>query len=206
MPRPHAAGTGRTTGSWTPRLAGISAALLVAGGGAIAYLIAGPANASRGPGLPTRVLSVQTVGIVAQGSGGPATARLLTDSPHGVLFGAMPPADQPQGNPQWTADTMAGGTYVFIYAPDGKCLASAAGRRRTVLALRRCDLGPDQRWRQVNGTTVSAGHQYGQYRNLGSGRCLTAGGAAGQAVDPARLAPCDPASRAGQRVSFWWSA
>jgi hypothetical protein len=211
MPRQHSARAGRRTqGSWTPRIAGLSAAVLVAGGGAIAYSVASPGAGHHPDPLPMRVQSVQTVGIIARPApAGPA--RLLTDSPSGLAFGPIPAAEQDQGDPQWTADTMVGGTYIFIYAPDGMCLAAVRRRHRQVLALKRCDLGRDQRWQRVGGTSMSAGHEYGQYRDLGSDRCLTAGATGSTAADTAAgLTPCAPAApasaRARQLVSFWWAA
>lgn len=201
MPRQHVARSGRTRGSWTPRLAGIGAALLIAGGGALAYVIVSPAHASRGGGpLPTRVVSVQTVGIVARAAG--SSTRQLTDSPTGLRWVAMPPGGE-QGNSQWSADTMAGGTFVFIYAPTGQCLASVTHRHQIVLGLRRCDLGATQRWRRISYAVQSQGHQYGQYRALGSGRCLTAAGGEAAAV---ALEPCSRSRPAEQLISFWWTA
>jgi hypothetical protein len=181
----------------------------VAAGGAIAYSVASPAHASRPPGhLPTTVQSVQTVGIIGllPGEAGAATAlRELEVTPGGLQFGPMPPASLPQGDPQWTADTIAGGTFVFIYAPSGKCLTSAGSPRRPVLARQRCDLGSRQRWQRVSGSAVqSNGHEFYQYRDLGSGRCLTTG--AGAPRQSATLATCGNALLSRQLFSFYWAA
>jgi hypothetical protein len=201
MARQHSTRSGRTRGSWTPRFAGISAAVLVTAGGVTAYLVASPAHASRGTQqLPTRVQSVQTVGIVARASGS-SSGGLLANSGVGLRFGALTAADLVQGNPQWTADTMTGGTFVFIYVPDGLCLASTTQRRRPALILRRCDLQADQRWQRSGGSVPSDGHVYDQYRDLGSGRCLAVG--AGQAAE---LAPCESTASPRQLFSFWWAA
>jgi hypothetical protein len=203
MPRQLTTSSGRTRGSWTPRLAGVCAAVLVASGGVAAYLVASPAHAARRiEQLPTRVASVQTVGIVAQPHG---RARLLRPAGEALHWGAMPPAaDRPQGDPQWTADTMAGGTLVFIYVPSGQCLASVPRKHGPALALRRCDLGAAQRWQQLDGNRSSQ-RQNGQYRNLASRRCLMAGGT-GQPGSPAVLAPCAPSAPGSQLISFWWGA
>jgi hypothetical protein len=181
--------------------------VLIAIFGAIAYLVASPASASRHPEhLSSRVLSVQTVGIVGQvpvGSGG-ASLRLLAVTGGSLQFGPMPPADLEQGNPQWTADTMVGGTYIFIYAPSGKCLASTS---RQVLTLQRCDLGPQQRWQRPARTVQSDGHVYGQYRNLGADRCLSTGAALDdQGDNSSALTACSKPARARQLMSFWWAA
>jgi hypothetical protein len=203
MPRHLTTSSGRTRGSWTPRLAGIGAVVLVASGGVVAYLITSPAHAARHiEQLPTRVASVQTVGIVAQQHGRP---RLLRPAGGGLRWAALPPGDnEDQGNPQWTADTMAGGTMVFIYVPSGQCLASVRHKHGgPLVALRRCDLGAAQRWQQLGGAQASQ-RPSGQYRNLASGRCLTVGGT-GQPGRPAVQAQCARASPS-QLISFWWGA
>lgn len=198
----------RTRGSWTPRIIGISAVVVVAVLAAVAYLVASPARAARHSGqLTSRVQSFQTVGLVGQVPAGHGTAqRLLRVSAAGPAFGPMPPASLPQGDPQWTADTMVGGTYVFIYAPSGQCLAVTSGQQ-PALALQRCDLGAGQRWQRAGGGVQADGHQYAQYRNVASGQCLTTGGPlSGGARDAAGLAVCARAAPARQLVSFWWSA
>src|ERR1700733_4075066 len=106
MPRPHAAATRRTRGSWTPRIVGITAAVVAAFAGAIIYAVASPAGTGhRGGALSGRVRSVQTVGIISQvgGTVGEASAlRMLSVPPRGksLVFAAIPAADLPQGNPQ----------------------------------------------------------------------------------------------------------
>lgn len=203
MPRQLTTSSGRTRGSWIPRLAGIGAAVLVASGGVAAYLVASPAHAARHiEQLPTRVASVQTVGIVAQPHG---RARLLRPASGDLRWRAMPQgASQTQGDPQWTADTMVGGTMVFIYVPSGRCLASVARKHGPVLALRRCDLGAAQRWQQLGGAQACQ-QPSGQYRNLSSGRCLSVGGS-GQPGSPAVLVPCAASATGSQLISFWWGA
>jgi hypothetical protein len=210
MTRPHAAAPRRTRGSWTPRIAGIGAAVLIACGAAIVYAIASPAGAARhAERLSGRVSTVQTVGIIGQAGetvGDAGAMRMLSARGGGLLFAPVPASVQPQGDPQWTVDTMGDGTYIFIYAPTGRCLAAAGRPGQDRLALRRCDLGPEQRWHHAGGTVESGGHQYAQYRNLGDGRCLaTAGDAAadGGATAPA-LVVCNTAAPVRQLVSFFW--
>jgi hypothetical protein len=184
--------------------------LFMAGAGAIAYSVASSAEASRHASqLSSRVQSVQTVGIIGQS--GPRLAdtdglRQLVSSAAGLKFGPLPPASLVQGDPQWSADTMAGGTFVFIYAPDGKCLAAATRQGHPVLALSRCNLGAGQRWQRFNSAVAADGHLYGQYRNLGTGRCLAAGAAPTADPGPAALAPCAGAPATRQLISLWWAA
>lgn len=182
----------------------------MAGAGAIAYSVASSAEASRHPSqLSTRVQSVQTVGIIGQAGQrltGTEGLRQLVSSATGLQFGPMPPASLVQGDPQWSADTMAGGTFVFIYAPDGQCLAAATRQGHPVLALRRCNLGAGQRWQRFNSAVAADGHLYGQYRNLGTGRCLAAGAAPVAGPGPAALASCAAAPATRQLISLWWAA
>jgi len=206
MTRPHAAAPRRTRGSWTPRIVGIGAAVLVAFGAAIVYAIASPAGAARhAEQLSSRVSTVQTVGIIGQTSGAVGTAsamRMLSAQGGSLMFAPIPASVQPQGDPQWTVDTMTDGTFIFIYAPTGRCLAAAARAGSDALALRRCDLGPEQRWHPRNGTVEAGGHQYARYRNLGTGRCLAT--ADGDAPAPPVLAACGTAAPVRQLVSFFW--
>jgi hypothetical protein len=184
--------------------------LFMAGAGAIAYSVASSAEAARHASrLSTRVQSVQTVGIIGQVGASMTSSkghRQLTDSATGPRFGPMPPASLAQGDPQWSADTMAGGTFVFIYAPDGRCLAAATRQGHPVLALRRCNLGASQRWQRFDASVAADGHLYGQYRNLGTGRCLAAAGGADAQSGPASLIPCAAAPAAHQLLSLWWAA
>lgn len=205
MPRPRAAVTRRTRGSWTPRIVGISVAVLVACGGAVAYAIASPAGAARTEQLSGRVQVVQTVGIISQIGGpvgDPAELRMLSVAGSGLRFAPIPASDLPQGNPQWTVDTMVDGTFIFIYAPTGTCLAAVSQQDRDEVALRHCDLGPLQRWKPVNGAVQLGGNEYGQYRNLGDGRCL---GTTGRpATRPPALLGCARSRHVRQLISFYW--
>jgi len=212
MTRPQAAATRRTRGSWTPRIAGIAIAVLVACAAAVGYAVASPTGPTRPAAqLSSRVSSVQTVGIVGQAGGAlgdAAATRMLGAQGGRLLFTPVPAADLPQGDPQWTVDTMADGTYIFIYAPTGSCLAAAGPARLSAPALRRCDLGPEQRWRPLSSTLESGGHQYGQYRNLRTGRCLALSGSAASGASPAppALVTCSTGSPVRQLVSFYWGA
>jgi hypothetical protein len=195
-----------------PRLTGISVVVLLAAGGVTAYLLASrpPVTAHKAP-LPTKVLALQTVGLVVSGpsatSSGTAVPQMLLDSPAGLAFGPVPQSILVTGNPEWTADQMAGGTYIFIYIPSGRCLGSAASRPAPELALQRCNLGPGQRWRPEHPAIAVAGRSYQKFSNLSTGTCMSAGTArpaAGPADDAAELAPCSAVPPWRQLVSFWW--
>ena len=157
--------------------------------------------------LPRRVQSVQTAGLVSAGppaAGKLPAAQQLVASSSGLDFAPVPAAELAAGNPQWTGDLMAGGTWIFIYAPDGRCLASAGTRRAPSLALRRCDLGASQRWRVTGGQQV-AGYIYYQFASLASGRCITVG-TAGTGRRAAGLAACAPGRPWTQLLALWWTS
>jgi hypothetical protein len=205
MSRPRAAGTRRTRGSWTPRIVGICVAVLVAGGGAIAYAIASPAGAAGTEQLSARVQVVQTVGIISQVGGpvgDPSDLRMLSVAGSRLRFAPIPASDLPQGNPQWTVDSMVDGTFIFIYAPTGTCLAAVSQQGRAEVVLRHCDLSSQQRWKPVNGTVQLGGNEYGQYRNLGDSRCLGTSGT--PATRPPALLACARSRHVRQLISFYW--
>jgi len=189
----------RVRGSWAARLTGIGLALLLAAAGIAVYLVVGGKSGQDASALPTRVLSTQAIGLVnpgppAQAGARPAPRVFLTSRPDlGFVTG-------PSGA-DWTADQMAGGTYIFIYLPNGQCLASV---RASAVALARCNLGAGQRW--VRQHLVSAGGlDYWQLRNLSSGRCLTAasgGGATQPGRSVARLERCQAPANWRQLVAF----
>ena len=98
------------------------------------------------------------------------------------------------------------GSYIFIYLPDGQCLAAPGRARGPAAPLERCDLSPASAgaaW--VRGVLVG-GHDYYQLRNLANGRCLTASGrrSAAPAAAPAGLQPASAAGPLGQLIAFWW--
>jgi hypothetical protein len=167
---------GRARGSWALRLAGIGFVVVVAGAAVSAYLLAGHRHAAKPPArLSTKVASVQAVGLLtpdaAGQAGAPAHPQLLLLSSGGLAFTTVSPGDPPAGFPEWTADQMVGGSYVFIYISSGQCLGSAPGAAAT---LQRCDLSGRQRWIRADGRTSASGQEYGQLRNAADGRCLTA--------------------------------
>ena len=205
----HSAGP-RSRGSWLARLAGVSVVVLLAAAGVAVYLVElHPATARPAASLPTQVLSRQTVGLIAQGAqqagSGGQLVQLL--GPQGTLqFSPVAQAQEQAGSPQWTANLMAGNSYIFIFLPSDECLAAAGSASHPKLALKHCDLTAAQRWRRVRRAVVSQGHEYYQYANLGDGACLTqAGGQSGQ-VYGAALETCSPSAPADQLIAFWWSS
>jgi Ricin-type beta-trefoil lectin domain-like len=190
----------RARGSSAARLTGAGLAILLAGAGLAAYLIVGN-HPSNTPALPTRVLGTQAVGLV---SPGPPTRAGASPAPQAFLASRSDlsfTAAAGQAGADWTADQMAGGTYIFIYLPSGRCLASA---RESAVTLARCNLEASQRW--IRQHLVSAGGlDYWELRNLSTGRCLTAvgGNAAGAPAQSAvRLDHCQASPDWTQLVAF----
>jgi hypothetical protein len=173
--------------------------VLVAAGAVAVYLLAGHRHAAKPAArLSTKVASVQAVGLLtpdaSSQAGAPARAQLLLLSAGGLGFTPVTPGAPPAGYPEWTADQMVDGSYVFIYISTGQCLGSAPG---AAAALQRCDLSARQRWTREDRTTSASGQAYGQLRNATDGRCLTAAspGPAGGTGAPgpgggAALRPC----------------
>jgi hypothetical protein len=191
----------RVRGSGMARLTGAGLAILLAGVGVAAYLIVGGSHARPDASeLPAKVLGTQAVGLVNPGpapSGADPQMLLLLATRDGLSFTS---AGQVGAN--WTADQMSGGTYIFIYLPNGLCLGSARG---TPAALQRCSLQANQRWAPERQVTGANGVDYSQLRNLSDGRCLTAvaaAGAASSAPTTARLERCQAAPDWHQLIAF----
>jgi hypothetical protein len=188
----------RVRGSWAARLIGIGLAIVLAVAGVAVYLAFGN-KASQKAALPNRVLGTQAIGLVNPGppaqAGASAAPQAFLASRSDLSFVAAG-----QAGADWTADQMAGGTYIFIYLPNGQCLAS----RGPAVALARCSLGAGQRW--VRQRMVSRGGvDYWQLRNLSNGRCLTAAGGDSTAQPgqgTARLEPCQASPGWIQLVAF----
>jgi hypothetical protein len=192
----------RVRGSWAARLTGTAFAVLLAGVGVAVYLIVGGAHADNSASvLPTRVLGTQAIGLAdsaqAQSAGAsPATETLLT-SRSGLSFQAAG-----QVTADWTADQMAGGTYIFIYLPNGQCLGSS---RANTVSLQRCNLQAGQRWIREHPVLGANGLDYWQLRNLAVGRCLTAASVAGRAgttESAPRLEHCQASPGSSQVIAF----
>jgi hypothetical protein len=208
MPGQRSRGARRARGSWLPRLAGMGLVAVLAAGGVIGYLAAASPAGHRPAALPTRMLGQQTVGLVAAGPAGSGAAgpQSLLASRAGLAFSPVPRSRLVTGLPEWTADQMAGGTYIFIYGPNEQCLSAAAAPR---LTLAPCDQGASQRWRPVHPAVTADGHAYRQFASLGGGRCIAVGGprpAAGPGEHTAALAGCAGDGPWRQLISFWWGA
>jgi hypothetical protein len=205
MPGQRHSGRPRTQGSWGPRLAGLAVIVIVALAGTVAYLLAFHPGTSDSPtALPSHVASTQTVGLLAQASAASSqdgSMIQLLSSRRQADFVPVDLAQQQDGQPEWIADTMAGGSYIFIYLPNSECLGSAGKQ----LTLQRCNLGSRQRWRRLGNGVSDNGHLFYQYANLADGKCISRAGSSGSGNYSAGLAACgsDPAS---QLLAFWWTA
>lgn len=216
MPGLLATSPHRTKGSWTPRLAGIGVIVVLAGGVLAVYLgtargqAPGAAPHHRSPPLAFKVASVQTVGLIDFGvyDDGDAWQNDADDHPMMLLkkgstinFVRIPQPEVVSGTPEWTADQLAHGGYIFIYVPTGQCLTAVSGGR---LSLSHCDLATNQRWRELSSEVVLT-EPIAQYANVSTGHCLTAP----RKTAPARLTTCaKPHTKRfkTQEIAFWWSA
>jgi hypothetical protein len=210
MPGQRRSAGPRPRESWFPTLAGLGAVILLAAGGATAYVLAfHPGSPPRPRALPTKVLSYQTVGLVTEAAGPgspPGQFAQLLGTASGARFAVLAQNQVQQGTPQWTADQMAGGTYIFIYLKTGQCLAAAGPAGKQAVVLRHCDLLADQRWRPTGVGGVSGGHDFRQFANLGDGACLTRAGAQPSVGYGASLTACRASGAASQLIAFWWSS
>lgn len=184
--------------------------MLIAAGGAVAYAVKfHPADHHPTP-VPTRLVNNQVVGIVARsataGTPGHSGITLVQMLGAGRVPDFAPltiAASNGQGPGQWTAALMTGSGYIFIFQPDGNCLA-AKGRAR--LVMQHCnDSAAAQRWRRVSGAVALDGHSFYQYANLATGRCLSVAAAPAGAPERAILAPCQHGQPASQLIAFWWT-
>jgi hypothetical protein len=178
---------------------GTGFALLLAVAGVAAYLIVGGTHDRKEAAvLPTRVVGTQAVSIVNAGAAGANQhPETLLASNSDLVFTANGPAGA-----QWTSDQMAGGTYIFIYLPNGLCLAARASPRAPSVALERCNLQAGQRWLRQLPSVGPAGLDYWQLRNLADGRCLAAGKALGNGESAMVLQPCEASPGWRQQVAF----
>ena len=178
---------------------GTGFALLLAVAGVAAYLIVGGTHDTKDASvLPARVVGTQAVGIVG---GAPSQANqgpeALLASHADLVFTSNVP-----GGVQWTADEMAGGTYIFIYLPDGLCLATTQAQHTAAVTLQHCDLQANQRWLRQLPSVGANSLVYWQLRNLGDGRCLATGPAKGKSESAAQLERCQANPGLRQQIAF----
>lgn len=197
----------RAKGSRLLRLAGIGVVIVLAAGGATGYLFGvRPALRHSSADLSSRVISQQTVGLVAQDAEPGAAGRLvqLVGASGNPLFHSVSPAEVQSGSGQWTADEMADNTYIFIFVPDGQCLSGVGQAARPRLAMQHCDLQANQRWRRVGPAALTQGHDFYRYANLGNGACLTQTSESPGPVWGTSLAGCS-AAPINQLIAFFWA-
>lgn len=193
--------------SWLPVIAGIGVIVVLAGAGAAVYLVKfHPAKQTQPRPLATQVEGFQTVGLVAQAAQAPSTELVQLLSPQGTpSFTQVGAAQAASGQPEWNADLMSDGTYIFIYVPTGRCLASAGPAKRPHLVVSHCDLGKQQRWRRLTTSVVQDGHPFYQFASAVSGKCIAQISTIAGTTGLAGLANCSPSHPASELLSFWWS-
>jgi hypothetical protein len=188
----------RVRGSWAARLTGAAFAILIAAVGAAVYLLVGGAHADNSASvLPTRVLNTQAIGLAYSPTASDVDSLVAASS-------RLDFSGSGSAGANLTADQMAGGTYIFIYLQNGRCLGPA---RAASVSLQRCSLQAGQRWVRRHSVVGGNGLEYWQLRNLGDGRCLTAvGGGGASAAAVARLEPCQASPGPSQYIAFLTSS
>src|SRR5216683_2200011 len=159
------------------RSLGAIVVVLLAGAGIAGFVyIRGTGTAApQAAPLPTNVTSEQTVGLANLGPQASSPVRMLTPAPAGLAFADAAASGQAAQDQQWQADQMGDGSYVFVYLPDGECLASWYGRGRASAGLVTCGVGVSQRWAHPYLGKDASGRGYWQLRSAADGQCLTAG-------------------------------
>ena len=192
-------------GGWTVRLAGAGLAVLLAAGGVTVYLLV-----VRTPGdapLPTRVVGTQTIALVNPGAAGPAAWQGTGQAPGTLLDarGRLTFSADAQPGAGWTADQMAGGTYIFIYLANGGLCLTAPAAPVSSAQLQPCDLQASQRWLRQGQTPGPNGLTYWQLRNQADGLCLGAGSQVSTAAQQAGNAAAsqDAAMQACEGAPSW---
>jgi hypothetical protein len=176
---------------------GTGFALLLAVAGVAAYLIVGGTHDNKDAlVLPTRVVATQAVGIVNSGPASQSNEALVASHANLVFT-----ANGPSGI-QWTSDEMAGGTYIFIYLPDGLCLTAEQAALAVAATLQRCDLQANQRWLRQLPSVGANGLDYWQLRNLADRRCLATGQPISKSESAAALERCQAPPGWRQQVAF----
>jgi hypothetical protein len=204
-------------GGWTVKLAGAGLAVLLAAGGVTVYLLMDRADAGDAA-LPTRVLGTQAIALVNPGAAGPAAWQGTGQAPGTLLQtgGRLTFSASAQPGAGWTADQMAGGTYIFIYLANGGLCLTSPPAPSAAAVLDHCDLQASQRWLRQGPTPGPNGMEYWQLRNAADGRCLAAGnlvsltvqagsgsgGGGGGSSQAAQMQTCHPVPGWRQLVTF----
>ena len=209
MPGQRGTAGARARGSWLARLAGVGVIVVLAAGAVTGYLVVvHPAGARPAPPLSTKVVSYQSVGLVAEDAqprSGGQLIQLL--GPRGVpRFSGINPTDLEAGTGQWNADLMAGNAYIFIFLASGDCLTGVGPASQPRLALQHCDLQANQRWRRMQPAVLSEGHDFYQYANMSNRSCLTEGGELPGSVWGASLSACSTSAPVDHLIAFWWAS
>jgi hypothetical protein len=204
MPGQRRSVGGHSRASWLARLAGIGVIVVLAAGAVTGYLVTLHPLA-RDTTLSTRVVSAQTVGLVAESGQSGSSGQLvqLLGRRGAPKFSPVSESEQQTGSGQWTADLMSGGNYIFIFLPSDTCLGAAAGGTR--LVLQHCDLQASQRWRRLGSAAPGQGHSFYRYANMADRSCLTEGSELPGSVWAAGLSGCTTRATS-QLVAFWWAA
>jgi hypothetical protein len=208
MPGQRRTGGGRARGSTLARLAGIGLVVMLAAAGVIAYLVTlQPRGAGSGATLSTRVVSYQTVGLLAEDAQPRSSGQLLelVSKQGKPQFSPVSQDELQSGTGNWTADLMVGGSYIFIFLGSDDCLAVTDSEGQPRLALQHCDLQANQRWRRVGTGTLAQGHNFYAYANAADRSCITEGSELPGQVSAASLSACSKAAT-NQVLAFWWSA
>ncbi len=188
-------------------MAGVGVIVVLAGGAVAGYLVTFHPLGGHSAPLTTRVVSEQTVGLVAQNAQ-PGSAGQLVEllGKRGTpRFSRVSAAEDQFGSGQWTADQMADGSYIFIFLPSDDCLGSAGAAGRARLVLQHCDLQSSQRWRRLGSGAVAQGHNFYSYANVADRSCLAEGSELPGSIWAASLSACTTKA-ASQLVAFWWDA
>jgi hypothetical protein len=184
-------------------LAGIGVIVVLAGGAVAGYLVTLHPLGARATTLSSRVVSAQTVALVAEtAQSGPASQLVqLLGRRETPRFSPVSQAERQTGSGQWTADLMSGGSYIFIFLPSDTCLGASGPTGRARVVLQHCDLQASQRWRRLGAATLAQGDSFYRYTNLADRSCLTEGSEQPGSVWAAGLSGCT-ATATSQLIAF----
>jgi hypothetical protein len=198
----------RSPRAWVFGSAGLAGGIAVAAVAVMLLTNGGSPEASPTP-LATNVTGTQAVGLanpgLVQADGTVAgIGNLLTESPAGPAFTSSTKGQTVLPSQHWQADQMGDGSYILIFTPDGRCLATASTRRSAAaVLLARCGLGRSERWYHPYLGTDKAGRNYWQLRSATDGRCLAVGGSQSGGEIDAAMQRCSRSMPWQQLIAFW---